>query len=88
MCQPTGATPVAERIVAWLRAMTARSSASAMPAWETQRQPWQETSWPAATAACSSQGVRSAARPQVENVAGIAWAASASSTRRKPARGP
>jgi len=63
VCQPTGAIPAAFRIAAAARAMLARSVASSMPEWRSQRQPWHDTSWPRATASLAIQGERSIARP-------------------------
>ena len=50
-------------------AITARSASSAMPAWRSQRQPWQLTSWPRACGAAARCGPCATARPQDEKVA-------------------
>ena len=62
-------------------AMMLRSSSADIPACVSQRQPWQETSWPRATASLISQGVACAARPHVEKVAKASCNASASTIR-------
>jgi len=53
-----------------------------------QRQPWQEISWPRATASWISQGESSAARPQVLTVAGTPSRSSESAIRHQAALVP
>ena len=70
VCQPTGRVPAISVSALTVRAMISRSLASSIWACFSQRQPWQEISWPRATASWISQGESSAASPQVLTVAG------------------
>ena len=88
VCQPTGRAPQARSIAATVRAIAARSSSSAMPAWLSQRQPCADTSWPRRTASAASDGVRSTARPQALTVQGTPNDWSTRMIRHQPARVP
>ena len=81
VCQPTGRVPAISVSTFTVRAIAWRSAASSMWACFSQRQPWQEISWPRFTASSISQGESSAALPQALTVAGTPSRSSVSAIR-------